>query len=392
MPYSIIATLFWICVVGVIMPYVIYPAALYLLSRLRSTDEPSGSPLSVTFVISAFNEVSVIAEKIENTIALNYPKELLQIVVISDESDDGTDEIVARYKEVDLIRQTPRGGKSAGINSSIGQFTGEILLFSDANAIYHPDAVTNLVRHFADSKVGYVAGRQLYQVGGGEASESENTYWDFELKLKSWESRLSSVVGGDGAIMAMRRSLFSPLKYDDINDFVLPLRMVVAGYLGRFEPQAICYEEVAPSFVGEFRRKIRIVNRSLRAVSRVPGALNPFRVGVFAAQLFCHKVVRWFAAYLMLVAFITNLLLAIDGSRFYTALLAVQVCFYGTALLARLTKIGRFKPVMLTYYFCLANLAGAIGVFNFFLGKKFVTWTPQRDPASSGNLQGSPDV
>ena len=170
--------------------------------------------------------------------------------------------------------------------------------------------------------------------------------------------------------------------------------MVVAGHQGRFEPTAICYEDVAPSFVGEFRRKVRIVNRSLRAVTRVPGALNPFRVGVFAAQLFCHKVVRWFAAYLMLTALITNLLLVINGSHFYSILLAIQIAFYITALLAKLTVVGRYKPTMLTYYFCLANLAGAIGVFNFFLGKRIVTWTPQRDSASSASsvLQRSQDA
>ncbi len=375
--------IFWICVAGVAMPYLIYPMWLFLFSRARPTQEAAGKPLSVSFVISAYNEANIIAEKIENTIALDYPKELLQIVVLSDASEDGTDEIASRYQEVELIRQSPRHGKSAGINASFNQFNGEVIVFSDANAIYQKDAVGHLVRHFEEARVGYVVGCQKYQSGGGDAQKSENTYWDFELKLKAWESRLSSVVGGDGAIMAVRQELFSPLLPDDINDFVLPLRIVAAGYQGRFEPLAVCYEEAAPSFRGEFRRKVRIVNRSLRAVSRVPNSLNPIQVGIFSAQLFCHKVIRWFTAYLMLGTLITSSLLAVDGSRFFLAMLLVQLAFYGIALLAIGTPLGRYRPAMLVYYFCLSNIAGGIGVFSFVLGRKFETWTPQRTSVES---------
>ena len=380
-----IAICFWGCVIGVIMPYLIYPGWLYLLSRLRRIDVPGTELLPVTFVVSAYNEADVITEKIENTLELNYPDELLQIVVISDESDDGTDEIVSRFDRVELIRQSPRAGKSAGINTSFNKFKGEIIVFSDANAIYDREAVARLVRHFDDAKVGYVVGRQLYHAGDGAAQASESTYWDFELKLKSWESRLSSVVGGDGAIMAIRHELFSPLRNDDINDFVLPLRIVAAGYHGRFEPRAFCYEEAAPSFQGEFRRKIRIVNRSVRAVTRVPNALNPFKVGIFSAQLFCHKVVRWFAAYFMLGALITSGMLAASGSWLYLLLLIMQCSGYVVALAARWTPVGRFKPAMLLYYFCMANIAGGLGVLNFMMGRKFITWTPQRDTDSETN-------
>ena len=144
------------------MPYLIYPGWLYLLSRLRRIDVPGTELLPVTFVVSAYNEADVITEKIENTLELNYPDELLQIVVISDESDDGTDEIVSRFECVELIRQSPREGKSAGINASFEAFHGEVIVFSDANAIYDQQAVTQLVRHFDDAKVGYVVGRQLY--------------------------------------------------------------------------------------------------------------------------------------------------------------------------------------------------------------------------------------
>lgn len=382
-----IAVSFWICVIGIIMPYAIYPVWLYLLSRFRAEENRTNTGIGVaspdvTFVISAYNEADVIAEKIENTLSIEYDQDRLQIIVISDESDDGTDEIVCRYPQVELLRQEPRLGKSAGITASFGRFRGEVIVFSDANAIYQSDAVNHLVRHFDDDTVGYVVGRQTYYDGTGRAQRSENTYWDYELKLKSWESRLSSVVGGDGAIMAIRRELFSPLQPDDINDFVLPLRIITEGFRGRFEPDAVCFEEAAPSFKGEFRRKVRIVSRSLRAVVRVPQALNPFRVGIFAMQLFCHKVIRWFAAYLMLGAMVSSGSLAFTGSAFYGWLFAMQSGFYLIAVVARWTLLGRIRLATLIYYFCMANVAGGLGVLNCLLGKKISTWTPQREVVS----------
>lgn len=380
-----LSIIFWLCIVGVITPYLIYPPILFLSSRFRRTRVPSSEPIPATFVISAYNEADVIAEKIKNTLALSYPRQLLQIVVISDESDDGTDEIVQGFPDVELIRQTPRKGKSAGINSAFDAFRGDVIVFSDANAIYDKDAVGHLVRHFGDKQVGYVVGRQTYYDGNDPAQQSENTYWDFELKLKQWESRLSSVVGGDGAIMAIRRELFSPLQADDINDFVLPLRIVAAGYRGRFEKQAVCYEEAAPSFKGEFRRKVRIVTRSLRAVSRVPQALNPFRVGIFAAQLFCHKVIRWFAAFFMAGALLSSAALAVQGSQLYIWIFFCQAFGYLVAIITNWIPLSRFRPAMLWFYFCMANIAGGLGVINFFVGRKFSTWTPQRDSDSNSH-------
>ncbi len=378
-----IIVLFWLCVLGVVTPYTVYPAALFLLSRLRREHDAGSAEPSVTFVISAFNEAEVIAEKIDNTLALDYPADKLQVVVISDESDDGTDEIVSSYDRVTLLRQTPRLGKSAGITAFADRFTGDIIVFSDANSMYRSDAVRHLAGRFDRDEVGYVVGRQKYEEGDGAAQESENTYWDFELVLKAWEGRLSSVVGGDGAIMAIRRDLFSPLKADDINDFVIPLRIVASGYRGVFEPSAMCFEEAAPSFQGEFRRKVRIVNRSFRAVLRNPAALNPLKTGIFSWQLFCHKVIRWFAGYLMLGALVSNALIVLMWpSMFFVGVLVLQILFYLTAATSQLPFMKRLKPTQLCYYFCLSNIAAAIGVFKVFTGRSFATWTPQRMPQS----------
>ncbi len=383
--------LFWVCAVAVVTPYVLYPVVLRLLSRLRREKQPGDQTPSVSLVISAYNEAAVIDQKLQNACSLDYPAELLEVVVISDESDDGTDEIVTRFSQrpveptcetsqrpVRLFRQAPRQGKSAALTQFVPQCSGEVIVFSDANSIYDQAALRMLVRHFSDSSVGYVVGHQRYSDGDGAASQSESAYWDFEIKLKSWESRLSSVVGGDGAIMAIRRELFSPLRKDDINDFLIPLRIVVAGYRGVFEPEAFCYEEAAPDFAGEFKRKVRIVNRSFRALTRAPGALNPLKVGIFAWQLLSHKVIRWLAPLFLCGCLVTSIVLAADGSRFFQAVLIAQLSFYVLAAARCVPRLGEYKIVYLCYYFCLSNVAAAIGLVNILLGRNFATWTPQR--------------
>ena len=265
---SLLTIVFWSCSIAVITPYVIYPVTLFLLSRLRRPQRPGSQTRSVSLVISAYNEASVIREKLENACSLDYPPDLLQILVISDASDDGTDEIVKEFanRSVRLFRQVPRAGKSAALTKFVPECKGEIVVFSDANSVYDREAIRKLVRHFEDPSVGYTVGHQRYSRGTGAAARSESAYWTYEVKLKVWESRLSSVVGGDGAIMAIRRELFTPLRNDDINDFLIPLRIVVAGYRGVFDAEAFCYEDAAPDFAGEFKRKVRIVNRSFRAL------------------------------------------------------------------------------------------------------------------------------
>ncbi|MGB0598536.1 MAG: glycosyltransferase family 2 protein [Rubripirellula sp.] len=375
---------FWLSLLAVITPYFIYPPLLFLLSRFRRPIGTGNGTPSVSLVISAYNEAAVIGEKLDNSCALDYPAGQLETVVISDASDDGTDEIVQSFadREVRLCRQAVRDGKSAALSRFVPSCRGEIVVFSDANSVYDAMAIRHLVGHFDDPRVGYVVGHQRYHDGEEAASKSENAYWDFEIKLKAWESRLSSVVGGDGAIMAIRRELFTPLQKDDINDFLIPLKSVVAGYRGRFEPEAFCFEEAAPSFAGEFKRKVRIVNRSFRAVTRAGGALNPIRVGIFAWQLFSHKVIRWCAPIFLVSCLVANFGLAWNGSSFFTLTLLLQAAFYLTALAKFFPIVGNWKLVYLCYYFCLSNVAAGFAIFNLMLGRKFITWTPQRAAAN----------
>ena len=233
---------------------------------------------SVSLLISCYNEEAIIRQKLENALQLNYPAGKMQIVVISDGSTDRTDDIVAEFQQsgIRLVRQEGRLGKTCGLNLAMTKIDSDIVVFSDANAMYHQDAIVRLVENFNDPSVGYVVGEARYvNTSTSSASTSENTYWQYEIMIKKMESKVHSVVGGDGAIYATRRELYEPLEQTDINDFVNPLQIIAKGYRGVYEPAAICYEDPAGDFAREFKRKTRIVNRSFSAILRIPAVLNP---------------------------------------------------------------------------------------------------------------------
>ncbi len=382
---------FWTLVFLLIYPYGIYPVLLKLFIRLgwRGGEPHSdGENLPrVSFMISAFNEAAVIAAKLRNTLEIDYPAEKFEIIVISDASDDGTDDIVrewaVRDARIKLVRQNERRGKTAGLNHGVAAASGEVIVFSDANAMYHPAAVRELVKYFADSTVGYVMGAALYNQSGSEATESEGLYWKFELALKKLESEFYSVVGGDGAIYAIRRTLFFPLREDDINDFVNPLQIVAKGYRGIFNPNAICYEDAAEEFGKEFQRKRRIANRSWRAVKRTIGWYQLPRDIKFLWELFSHKVIRWFSMPMILALFVVTLFLAIlSANPLYDVALTGQIYLFAAAGLgAFLDKKQKpiTKIIYLPYYFYLVYYAAMLGIWDERKGIKHAVWNHVRN-------------
>lgn len=378
-----IEIVFWFSAILVIYVYAGYPAILYLYSRFvprRQEALPEKLP-RVTLMISAFNEEDCIAEKLENSLALDYPKELLEIIVISDQSSDRTDEIVTGFasRGVKLLRMAERGGKTLGLNAGVAESSGDFLVFSDANAMYREDAIKALIAPFSDSSVGAVVGIATYADAESDAGESESLYWKYETAIKEMESQIGSVVGGDGAIYSVRRELFKPMGAAVLSDFVNPLQVIEQGYRCIYEPNAVSVEDVAESFDKEFRRKVRIVNRAWRATMSMKRLLNPLRYGKFAWQLVSHKLLRWLVPLFLVLLLVSNIFI-LEMGFIYVIALAAQVAFYILAIVGAVIRRKKELPRILyiPYYFCLVNLACAQGIFEAYAGRTYTTWSTAR--------------
>ncbi len=373
-----------ICLLTPIYVYFGYPALLWVLTRgkpaITHFREDRFPP--VALIISCYNEADVIREKLQNALELEYPEEL-RIIVVSDCSDDGTDEMVREFTDprIILIRQEGRLGKTMGLNLAMEQVTESVTVFSDANAMYAPDAIAKLVRNLADPAVGYVVGAALYTDGsGGASAQNENLYWRYELAIKSMESRLHSVVGGDGAIYAIRTELWEPLQQQDINDFVNPLQIIAKGYRGIFDPEAKCFEETAGEFGREIARKERIVNRSIRGLMRVKDVMNPAKTGIFSLQVISHKLLRWLLAMFLAVAVLCSALLAMQGLLFFQFVGLGALILLLLAGRGHLSKDKNTLPVWISmpYYFVMVNLYSLKGVWRAMRGETQVIWSSAR--------------
>jgi cellulose synthase/poly-beta-1,6-N-acetylglucosamine synthase-like glycosyltransferase len=377
--------LFWLCLGLLVYVYVGYPLLCRLLAAVlrRSIDEtpPADDALpSVSVVIAAYNEAAQIAATLENKLALDYPRDKLEILVVSDASTDGTDETVTRFadRDVRLVRQQPRRGKTAGLNLIVPETTGEVVVFSDANSLYAPDALRALVAPFSDPEVGYVTGRMVYRAPDGSLTgEGCSLYMRYENRLRAWETALGSVVGVDGGIDAVRRELYIAMRPDQLPDFVLPLDVRKRGSRVVYTKQALLYEDALAGAEDEFRMRVRVSLRAWSALRDMADLLNPFRYGLYAWQLFSHKLLRYLAPFFQVGTLGANLLL-FGRSPFWNAALALQVAFYLLALLGYLGR-SRKLPLVATlpYYLNLINGAAAVGFVSFLQGKTQATWQPR---------------
>jgi cellulose synthase/poly-beta-1,6-N-acetylglucosamine synthase-like glycosyltransferase len=276
----------------------------------------------------------------------------------------------------------PRQGKAAALNAAVAVASGDILVFSDANSMYTPQALRFLVQAFGDPEVGGVAGNQRYlsHAGSSLAGEGEKSYWRFDRQLKQFQSRAGNVISATGAIYAIRRKLFLPVPEGVTDDFVTSTRVIAQGYRLVFTPEAVAYEPVAGAGGREFGRKVRIITRGLRAVLFMRQLLNPLRYGFYALQLFSHKLLRRLVVFPLLILLITSPLLWSYG-LFYQMVTIAQFAFYGLALVGMWlegNKLGRLKLFSLPFYFCLVNLACLFAVWNVVRGQHIVLWETRR--------------
>jgi cellulose synthase/poly-beta-1,6-N-acetylglucosamine synthase-like glycosyltransferase len=378
-----IEIVFFISILLIFYVYAGYPLAAALLGRVMSRPVRKGicEPL-VTVLIAAYNEEEAVGATIENKLALDYPHEKLEVLVISDGSIDRTDAIVGSFadRNVRLLRQEPRAGKTSALNMAIPQARGEIIVFSDANSIYAPDALRKLVANFADPMVGYVTGRMIYaNPDGTTIGEGCSAYMRYENWLRETETRLGSVVGVDGGIDAMRKDIYRPMNPDQLPDFVQPLKVVEQRYRVVYEPQALLRESSLKEAGDEYRMRVRVSLRAFWALFDMRKLLAPWRDPLFAWQLWSHKVLRYLCFVFMFTAYVSNALL-IRKSYYYQALFVLQNVAYVVAIATPILERNgiRSRIFTLSRYFLLLNVAAAHALGKFMLGKKQVIWTPRK--------------
>ncbi len=378
--------LFWSATLLIFYTYIGFPLFIVLRGLLWSNPyehETLASPLSVSIVISAYNESKTIGEKLDNILSLDYPREKLEVVIASDGSTDGTDMIVERYKEHGVkLLSLPHQGKAAALNAAVAMSTNEILVFSDANSIYKSNAIQALVGPFADPKVGGVAGNQIYKTenSGGSSGDGERVYWGFDRTLKKFQGKLGNTLAATGAIYAIRRSLFRLIPDGVSDDFVTSTGVIAQGYRLVFAQDAIAYEPVAATNRAEFGRKVRVIIRSWRAFMFMRELLNPFRFRFYAIQLFSHKILRYLAFFPLLILFLVSPFLW-NANLFYQLATIVQVVFYSCAILGYLldeTRFRQMKILTIPLYFCMVNAAALVAIINVLRGHQIKQWEPHR--------------
>jgi cellulose synthase/poly-beta-1,6-N-acetylglucosamine synthase-like glycosyltransferase len=368
---SVVAFVFWVCAALLLYAQLGYPLLLALLERLLGRARPGAAwsdPLpKVSAIVAAYNEQEVIAQRIANLRSLDYPAERLQVIVASDGSSDRTVSR-ARSAGADVVLELPRGGKIRAQDAAVRLAEGEILVFSDANAAWEPDALTRLVDAFGDAKVGYACGKVSFVDATG--TNQEGLYWRYEMWLRRMESALHSVTSGNGAIYATRREAY--LEVDPLagHDLSFPFNMVKRGWTAVYVPAARASEKMAPSIEGEFRRKRRMARRTWPTLFS-GGLMSPRGYSpLYALMIFSHRVLRYLVPFLHMVALAANLALLGHGAL-YVVTLVLQLALYGGAALA---AVAPTRLLLVARYYVVTNWALAAGLWDWLRGERSPVW------------------
>lgn len=379
---------------GIVLTLVLYPGIMALLAWRRPrqlTASAAANSLypSVSVLIVARNAEALLETKIANTLALNYPRNQLQVVVFSDGSTDETPGIITRFSEqgVQGLISELHVGKFEGLTQGAAACKGEIMVFSDADALLAPDALQYLLQWFVDSRVGGVCGQRVIGKDVVALSQPQDRYIHFDSLIKLGENRLGRITSNDGKLYAIRRTLFQPVPPGVTDDLFQALAVIRQGAKFLFEPRARALIRTPSRNVShELTRRRRIVSRSLRAIWVNRQVLNPRRYGVFAVGLFINKVLRRLLPLLLLILLLATLDLVWVDSRFWL-LLGPQLAGYGLAMLHPLLaervalpcKLGRMSAM--AWYFVVGNWGTLLGVWDFLRGRQLVKWDPQKGTA-----------
>jgi glycosyltransferase involved in cell wall biosynthesis len=372
---TVVAVVFWLALTLIVYTHVGYATLLGVLVRpdpRRPPPEPGAEP-AVSLIVAAHDEGGVIADKVQNMLALDYPGEKLELIVASDGSTDGTVEASRAVRVLDL----PRRGKVPTQDAAVDAATGDVLAFSDANAFWEPGALRALVGAFTDPRVGYVCGQLAYLSPDG--SNQEGTYWRYENWVRALESRLGSVTAGNGAIYAVRREAYMRLDPRTSHDLSFPFNMVKRGWRAVFEPAARAVERPVPSIEGEFRRKRRMMSHAWPAVLG-GGMLDPRGYGLtYAFEILSHRALRYATPFLHVVALGANVVLLGEG-WVYVVTLAGQAGLLAGAALAPLAPGSRLLALCRYYVLMTASLAA--GLWDALRHGTPATWERERERPS----------
>jgi glycosyltransferase involved in cell wall biosynthesis len=377
--WHVLEVAFWICAAGCLYSYLIYPVLLRLAPRRPFNPQPREQLPRISIIIAARNEQKRIGDKLRSTLALDYPRNLLEVLVASDASEDETDEIVRSFASqgVRLSRSGTRGGKEAAQAHAIAESTGEIIVFTDSATRLDGDALQRIARGFSDATVGAISSEDRLESDGSDAGTSgEGAYVRYEMWLRRLESERAGLVGLSGSLFAVRRPVAEKWPTRVPSDISAALRAASLGLRPVADPELFGYYKDLHDTSKEYQRKVRTVVRGMAAVENMAHLLNPFRYGLYAFQLWGHKIMRWLTPVFLLLVWILSGVLAARGA-FYSTAFVLQTLFYLVAALAwwvpGLQKIG---PLRLAYYLVQVHVALLDAGYRYVRGERIVVWNP----------------
>ena len=389
----ILKILFWFFLFIIFYTYIGYGILLGLLVQLKKlksrnkkeTGKDRDLP-EVTLFITAYNEKDQIEAKVKNSTGLNYPKDKLKQVWVTDGSSDGTPELLRETGGIEVYHEAERKGKIAAMNRGMQFIKTPVVVFSDANTLLGQDAVMRIVNLFEDPKVGCVSGeKRIFSHETDTASGSgEGFYWKYESLLKKWDSELYSVVGAAGELFAIRTSLWQEVEPDTLlDDFVISLRVAMHGYTIKYDPEAYAIESASSDIQEELKRKIRISAGGIQSVIRLKGLLNIFKYGILSFQYISHRVLRWMVSpFLLLLILPVNYILFADEKTpgIYSIIWIAQLVFYAFVILGKTlqSKPVKLKVIFVPYYFWIMNYSVYMGLIRYLKGKQSVVWEKAR--------------
>jgi cellulose synthase/poly-beta-1,6-N-acetylglucosamine synthase-like glycosyltransferase len=373
---------FWFSLAVCLYIYFGYPALLWVLSRLRPKPVRARDVTpSVTFIIAAYNEEKVIAEKIENTLSLDYPADRVEVLVVSNGSVDRTNEIVTNWNDPRVrLLALPQPGKMQALNEGVLAANGDILVFSDADFLLDHHTLRLMASKFGDREVGGVCGARNTNVKreGDATGEGEGLYARWDKWQKTLESKIGSVFAADGLLYAIRKELYVPIADVHASDDIwISTRVPLQGYRLVFEPNATAFERAHVDASQEFGRRIRVTNHSVRALLTLRSHL--FTHGFYSLELLSHKLIRHMIPFFLIPLFAASAVLAFRGPL-YLVVLAGQVGVYGLAVIGwalRNRPVGRAKPLFVPYYFCFVNAAAFFGLLSVARRRNIAAWVPR---------------